>query len=176
MSIFTEKINKILKEKGVSQKKLGELFKKGKSHISHILSGERPFPKKHIEKILPILGVSRDEFNSWIAADEYPKELIEKAVESIKNRKYKRKPVFTQNVDRALDAKYLSRSAFAKIIVYHQPSVNKMINQKISVAPKVIDGLSEVLEIPKDDLQAWILADKYGLTALELALTEKEKL
>ena len=177
MSIASEKISKILKEKNISQRKICELLKKSKSHISHILNGERTFPQKHIKKLLPVLEVSREEFDSWIVTDEYSKKIMEKAIIEAKKKKEDTKTVFAENMDKILKEKGIpSRKIFADLIKYDQSSVNKMVNCKISLSPKVIKGCFDVLGIPEEDVLAWNLADKYSLKTLEMALELKKEL
>jgi len=141
--------------------------------LGMMINAKSPFSGKAIKKILPILEISKEEFESWIVADKYSKKLIQKAIEAFKDREDKKFLVLTQNIDKILQEKNMSRTVLAKAIKYDQPSVNKMITGKISVSKTVLTRISEFLEIPAEDLQAWVLADRHSLRILELALPEK---
>jgi transcriptional regulator with XRE-family HTH domain len=170
MLVITREFNEKLLAKNLSQRALAKMIDYSDSGLNARILGKYPFSKSIIKKLLPILEVTKNEFESWIVADKYPKKLIEKAIEAIKNREDKKVLVFTQNIDKILKEKNLSRTALAKAIKYDQPSVNNMITGKKSISKTVLTGISGFLEIPEEDLQAWILADKYSLKVLELAL------
>jgi transcriptional regulator with XRE-family HTH domain len=78
--------------------------------------------------------------------------------------------VFTQNIDKILSEKNMSRTALSKSIKYSQSALNKIIMGKKPVSKTVLTRISELFEIPIKDLQAWVLADKYSLAVLKLAL------
>ena len=172
MKLSKTKIDSILKSKGLNRNKIKELVGVSDGTLSKMVLGTRPFSVNVKEKLIPILEVSRDEFDSWIVADEYSNELIEKAISSISSANSPDK-IFEQNINGLLAEKSLSQTDFAKIIKYDQSSVNKMINGKISLSPKVLKGLSEALGITIENIQAWCLADKYSLKTLEMALKNK---
>ncbi|HBG49325.1 MAG TPA: hypothetical protein DDW90_07470 [Cyanobacteria bacterium UBA9971] len=164
------KIRNTLKEKNLSFYDLEKLFDYSRGSLSEMIKGERPFSDKIKEKILPILEVSKEEFESWIIADKYDHKIIEKAIESFKNREDKKILILTQNIDRILKEKTLSRTALSKIIKHSQSGLNRAITGKEPLSKNVAKKLSIALEIPEEDLQAWILADKQLLKVLELAL------
>jgi plasmid maintenance system antidote protein VapI len=170
MLVITIKIKKLLEKKTISIYSLSKTINYPESPLGRMINGKINFSESVTEKLLPILEISKEEFKSWVIIDKYPKEIIQKAVESIKNKSDNKIPVFTQNIDKILKEKNMSRTALAKAIKYDQPSVNNMITGKKSISKTVLTRISEFLEIPEEDLQAWILADKYSLKVLELAL------
>jgi plasmid maintenance system antidote protein VapI len=170
MNITKNKILDILKEKNLSQLKLAKIISYDDAALNAMINDKKPFPRSVIEKLLPILEISQEEFESWIVASKYSQELIKKAVEAIKNKPDKKTLVFTQNTDKILSEKSMSRTALSKAIKYSQSALNKMITGKKSISKTVLARISEFLEIPEENLQAWILADKYSLEILKLAL------
>jgi plasmid maintenance system antidote protein VapI len=170
MLIITIKITKLLEKKSISIYRLSKTINYPESPLGRMINGKINFSESVKEKILPILEISEEEFESWIVADKYQKELIKKAIESAKSKKDKKILVFTQNIDKILKEKNMSRTALAKAIKYDQPSINNMIIGKKSISNTVLTRISEFFEIPKEDLQAWVLADRYSLKILELAL------
>ena len=174
MKILKNKIDTILKSKGLTRYKISVDLDCSKSALNQMARGDIPFSDEMKEKLAPILEVSIEEFNSWIIADEYPKAFIEKLISIHKNRKDKGENILAQNINGLLAEKDLSQTDFAKIIKYDQSAINKMINGKISLSDRVLNGLSEVLEIPAEDIQAWNIADKYSIKTLEMALGIKE--
>jgi transcriptional regulator with XRE-family HTH domain len=169
MSILKEKIDATLNKKGLSRYKLGLLIGVSEAALSEMTRAITPFSKNVIEKILPILEVSKEEFESWIVADKYKPEIIKKGIDSIKNKEEKTL-ILTQNIDKILKEKKLSRTALSKLIKHSQSGLNRVIIGKEPLSKNVMEKLSIGLEIPEDNLQAWVLADKYSLKILELAL------
>lgn len=167
---YTDKLNKIIKDKKLSFYDLEKITGYSSGAIFEMIKGKRSFPKHIIKKLSPVLGISKNELESWIVIDKYPKNIIEKAIESIKTRKDKKSSVFSQNINKLLSENKLSESALAKAIVYDQPSINKMIAGKKAVSKTVVTKLSNFFQIAEEDIEAWILADKYSLKVLELAL------
>ena len=102
MLISTAKIDKILKEKNLSRYKLSKLIKKDEGYINNVFRGKQPFSKQVIKKLLPILEISREDFESWILADKYPKSIIELAIKEKKEFPYKRKSILTAKIDAIL--------------------------------------------------------------------------
>lgn len=169
MLIVKAKTINILKNKDISFYKLSKLTHYDESYISNIFSGKNPFPEKFVRKLLSILEVPKDDFESWILADKYPKELLERAIQKRKEFQYKRKSVLTFNIDKILEEKEMSRTALSKEIQYSQSGLNAMIIGKINMSKPVIEKISTALEIPQDEIQSWIVADKYKLELLEKA-------
>jgi plasmid maintenance system antidote protein VapI len=186
--VLTKKINEILKFKKLSCNKLSKLVDYKNSSFDEMIKGKRPFPEKIIKKLLPILEVSREEFESWIVADKYPKEVLilaiqiknghssldEESNQTCKTLKQvqgdnKRKSILTTKIDTILQEKDMSRTALAKQIKYSQSSINAMIVGKINMSKSVIERVSNALEIPQIEIQSWIIADKYSLDVLERA-------
>ena len=173
MTIVTKKVDKILKEKNLSYQKLSEILKKDKSHISHIFKGDRSFSENVIEKLLPVLEISREEFEGWILADKYPKEIIERAIQIKKDFPYKRKSVLTAKIDEILDEKGISRTTLAKQINYNQSSLNQIITGKRGMPKSVLEKISKALDISQDEISSWILADKHNFEVLKNSLISK---
>jgi DNA-binding Xre family transcriptional regulator len=172
MQLITNKINKILIKKNLNIYQLNKLMDFSEGSLRKMIGKKSPFSKKAIEKILPILEVSRDEFESWVVADKYPKELLNLAIQARKNFPYKRKSILTTKIDFILQQKNMSRTALSKEIKYSQGGLNKMIIGKIGMSESVLKRVSKVLEIPQDKILSWVLADKYSLQVLELALRD----
>jgi len=169
MLIIAEKVNDILHKKNLSRQNLSDFLKKDKSYISRIFSGDRPFPEKIIEKLIPILEVSKEEFEGWIIADKYPKDALKLAIQIKTDFPYKRKSVLTTKIDEILQHKNMSRTALAKQINYSQSGLNQIITGKRSVPKSVLKKLSYALDISRNDILSWILADKYNLQILKTA-------
>jgi transcriptional regulator with XRE-family HTH domain len=167
--ILQTKINEILKEKNLSLYGLEKILNYSAGGLSQMIKGETPFSKNIKKKLLPVLEVSKEEFESWIVADKYKPEIIKKALDSIKNKEEKTL-ILTQNIDKILKEKILSRTALSKLIKHSQSGLNRVITGKEPLSKNVMEKLSIGLEVSKDDLQAWVLADKYSFEILELAL------
>jgi len=173
MNILKNKIDTILKKKGLNRHQLSQLFNVSNGTLSKMTIGTKPFSDNIKEKILPILEVSKEEFESWIVADNYSPEVIQKAIESFKNREDKKILVLTQNIDKILKEKNLSRTALSKLIKHSQSALNCVIIGKEPLSKNVMEKLSIGLETSQEDLRAWVLADKYLLKVLELALKNR---
>ncbi|OGI20984.1 MAG: hypothetical protein A2287_03505 [Candidatus Melainabacteria bacterium RIFOXYA12_FULL_32_12] len=84
MLVITRKINEILKRKNLSCHKLSQLVNYKISSFDEMVKGKRPFPGHVIERLLPILEVSQEEFEGWILTDKYSREIIELAIKAKK--------------------------------------------------------------------------------------------
>jgi DNA-binding Xre family transcriptional regulator len=175
MSILQDKIDKILNEKKLTQYKLSQLIGITEQTLHQMRTGKAKFSDNVIKKILPIFEVSREEFESWILADKYPKEVLKLAIQTKKNFPYKKKPILTTKIDAILQEREMSRTDLSKVIDYSQSGLNAMITRKRSMSKSVLEKLSKALEMPQEEILAWIVADRYSLQILELALLEKEK-
>ena len=167
--LLKEKILSILKNKNITFYKLSNLVEFDESALNKMIKGKIKISENLIKKLLPILEISKEEFESWIVADKYQPEIIEKAIESIKNKEEKIL-ILTQNIDKILKEKKLSRTALSKLIKHSQSGLNRVIIGKEPLSRNVMEKISAGLEIPKEDLQSWVLADKSSLKILELAL------
>ncbi len=172
-SLVKKKIKEILTKKNLSIRNLSKLIDHSPGSFNEVVNGKKSFSKIVIKKLLPILEVSEEEFNSWILADKYPRELIELAVKNRKEFPYKRKRLLTTKIDAILREKYMSRADLATQVKYSQSTLNKMIIGKRNVSKSVLKRISEALETPQDEILSWIIADKYSLESLEEALAEK---
>ncbi|OGH96504.1 MAG: hypothetical protein A2104_03950 [Candidatus Melainabacteria bacterium GWF2_32_7] len=172
MLIVKAKTDGILENKDISYYKLSKLVDYDDGYLNNIFRGKNPFPKNLIEKLLPILEVSREEFEGWILADKYPKEIIERAIQIKKEFPHKRKSVLTNKIDETLQEKDMSRTALAKQINYSQSSLNQIITGKRGMPKSVLEKISQTLEKSQDEILSWILVDKYSLKILETALKE----
>jgi len=198
--VLKTKIYNILREKNLSLRDLEKIIDYSRGGLSQMINGETSFSKSVKGNLLPILEISEEEFESWVVASKYSPELIKKAVESSlqshselvsKSQTLKQvqgdrsvqgnkchseinsvsaQLVFTQNIDKILSEKNMSRTALSKSIKYSQSALNKIIMGKKPVSKTVLTRISELFEIPIKELQAWVLADKYSLAVLKLAL------
>ncbi len=180
MNNLNKKILSNLSEKNLSVYKLSKLIGYSGGSLSSMIKGKMSFSKRVIEKILPILKVSKEEFESWMIADRYPKEIIEKALAIKKNppmpveipqqkTKITKSPILTAKIDKLILEKQLSRTKLSKLINYDQITLNRMILGMHKISGTVVERLSEVLEVSQDDISAWVLADKYSLDELSMA-------
>lgn len=167
--LITKKINIILEEKNLSSYKLAKMINYPDSGLCSMIQGRQTFSNKVIEGILPILEVSREEFESWIIADKYTKEVLKLAVQTKKDFPYKRKSILTTKIDAILQEKGMSRTALSKEIKYSQSGLNAIITGKRTMSKPVLERLSKVFELSEDEITSWILADRYDLGVLERA-------
>jgi len=173
MPVLQNKIDTILKKKNISRYKLNKMINYYESDLNKMIKGQKPFPDHIINQILPILEVSREEFESWILADKYPKEVLELAIKAKKeNPPCNTKLILTTQIDQILQVKGLSRTALSKQIKHSQSSLNNAITGKEPLSKNLMNKISAALEISVECLQAWILADKCSLKILELAFLE----
>ncbi|MEI8390764.1 MAG: helix-turn-helix transcriptional regulator [bacterium] len=170
MGILQNKFHYILKEQNLSYCKLAKLIDEYESSLISMIKGKRPFTEKTIKKILPILKVTKEEFESWIIADKYPKEILELAVQIKKNFPYKNKSILTNNIDCLLEKKEVSRTTLSKEINYSQSGLNQIITGKRTMSASILKKLSDFFEISQEQILSWIIADKYSLEILEQAL------
>ncbi|OGI17444.1 MAG: hypothetical protein A2255_04805 [Candidatus Melainabacteria bacterium RIFOXYA2_FULL_32_9] len=84
MLFITQKIKEIIDKKNISQNELAKRANYDHGAFGSFIRGERPFPDEAIEKIAPILEVTKEEIQGWILADKYPKETIELAIKAKK--------------------------------------------------------------------------------------------
>jgi transcriptional regulator with XRE-family HTH domain len=169
MPTITKKIDDILKTKNLSRKELSKLINCTDGALNQMIRKDIPFSENVKEKILPILEVSEEEFESWILADKYPKEVLKLAIQAKKDFPDKRKSIFTTKIDSILQQKGMSRTALSKEIKYSQGSLNKMIIGKRGLSKSVLERISEALDISQNDILSWIVADRYSLQVLEPA-------
>jgi len=171
MAILNNKINNFLNNKKLTLCNLGKLMSFSEGALYDMVQKRRPFSENAIKKLLPILEISREEFESWVVADKYPKEVLKHAIQTKKEFPYKRKSILTTKIDTILQEKSMSRTDLSKEIKYSQSGLNRMIIGQINMSKSVLERISTVLEIPEKDLHAWIVADKYSLQLLEQACT-----
>jgi transcriptional regulator with XRE-family HTH domain len=167
---ITEKIDNILKKKGLLRQELSKLIGCTAGALNQMIRKDIPFSQKVIQKLLPILEVSPEEFQSWIVADKYPKDLLELAIQTRKTFPYKKKSILTVKIDEILKNRDMSRTNLAKQINYSQSALNAMIIGQINMSKSVLERVSKTLEIPQNEIQSWIIADKYSMSILERAL------
>jgi transcriptional regulator with XRE-family HTH domain len=169
MLIIKNKIDSILNNKKLSHYELCKRIDFHQGSFSMILNRKRVFSKNLIEKLIPILEVSKEEFESWVLAEKYPKELLKLAIEVRKAFPYKRKPILQNKLDAALQQAEMSRTNLSKLINYNQSGLNRMITGKINMSKSVLEKTANILDIPQNQLQSWIIADNYKLPLLEKA-------
>jgi plasmid maintenance system antidote protein VapI len=170
MSITTIKINEKLKEKNITVYHLSKIIDYSGSSLSEMIKCKISLSNNVIKRLLPILEVSREEFQSWIVADKYPKDLLELAIQTRKTFPYKKKSVLTVKIDEILKNRGMSRTNLAKMINYSQSGLNRMIIGQTSMSKSVMERVSTALEIPQNEIQSWIIADKYSLEILQSAV------
>jgi len=170
MSVITAKIDKLLEDKNLSRNRLSQLIDYDFSNLNKMINGKRAFTKEAKEKILPVLEISKEEFESLILVDTYSKEVLEHAIQVKKESKNTDKLIMTIKIDEILQSRNMSRTQLSKLAKYDQSSVNKMLTGKVSVSKTVLTKLSIALEIPEIEIKSWIIADKYSLKILESAL------
>ena len=169
MPILQNKIDEILNKKKLSRYKLNKIINYYESDLNKMIKGQKPFPDHIINKLLPILEISREEFEGWIVADKYSKEVLELAIEAKKAHKAK-KLILTTKIDKILKIKGLSRTALSKQIKHSQSGLNRVITGKEPLSKNLMNKISTAFEIPVEYLQAWVLADKYSVKVLDYAL------
>ncbi|OGI21464.1 MAG: hypothetical protein A2287_02365 [Candidatus Melainabacteria bacterium RIFOXYA12_FULL_32_12] len=84
MTLIKDKIDKVLKEKSLTYYQLSKLADFDESALNKMIRGKISFSANLIEKMAPILQVSKEEIQGWILADKYPKETIELAIKAKK--------------------------------------------------------------------------------------------
>jgi plasmid maintenance system antidote protein VapI len=186
MSNITEKIEKILKEKNLTKYKIMQMTNSYAGSLYKMIDKKIQFTDQIIDKLFPILEVSKEEFLSWIIADNYEKEAIELGIVAKKapfvlvtlsqSKKVEdNKLILTNEIDKIIIEKGLSRTKLCELAGEKEGTLNKPIIGKTSMTPKVVAKLAPVLEVSENQIRAWILADKYSLQTLELALKEVSK-
>lgn len=175
MTTVKNKTDILLKEKDISYYKLSKLIDYNVSYLNNIFKGKRTFPELLIKKLLPILEVSREEFESWIIVDKYSKEVLELAIRAKKGFPYKRKLILTAKLDAVLQEKGMSRTTLSKEIKYSQSSLNAIITGKRNMPESVLKKISQALDISQDEILSRIVADRHNLRVLESASAQKQK-
>lgn len=176
MSVVTTKIKRILNEKNLNIYQLHKIMDFSEGALRLMIKEQCPFSEKAIKKLLPILEVSKEEFETWILADKYSKELVELAIKEKKDFPYKRKSMLTTKIDALLEERNMSRTDLSKEIKYSQSGLNRMITRQISMSEPVLIRIAEFFEIPQDEIRSWIVADRHKLEVLEQVLRLKEDL
>ncbi|MDD3012726.1 MAG: helix-turn-helix transcriptional regulator [Candidatus Gastranaerophilales bacterium] len=184
MAIVTKKIDKILRNKNLSRYKLSKLIDYRENTLNHMIRGEQSFSDTVKERILPILEVSIEEFEGWILADKYSKEIIKMAINTKLDRSSRRsltapqddiELILTAKIDEILQNKNISRTQLSKLIKHDQSTLNRMITGKETMSKSVISRIAIALEITENEIKSWILAGKYSLKTLKTALLNTNK-
>ncbi len=171
MSVLKNKIDKILKEKNITYYQLSKLVDFDESALNKMLKSKIALSPNLLEKIAPVLEVSLEEIKGWILADKYPKNVLKRAIEV----KQKVQPdagmlILTAKIDSYLQQKGLSRTALSKVIGYSQGKLNEMIKGVEPISPLVISKIAPVLEVTEDEITSWLVADKYSIDMLRVAV------
>jgi len=169
MSIFSDKIKNILNKKNISIYKLSKLIDYHEGALNAMINSKKSIPENVKVKLLLTLDVSKEEFEGWILADKYTKEVLKLAIESKKSFPFKRKSILTARIDNILKNINMSRTTLSKKIVYNQSGLNRMITGKINMSKPVLEKVSSILGISQNEILSWILADQYNLQTLETA-------
>ncbi len=174
MSVLETKINEILSKKNLSIYGLSNLIKYPDSPLYKIIKGEIGLSDSVKERLLPVLEVSKEEFESWIIADKYSKETIELAIVNKRGFPYKRKSLFTTKIDELLKEKNMSRTGLSGKIGCSQSGLNRVIINKTPLSENILKKLSMFFEVSENEILSWKAVDKYSIEALQKALNEKD--
>lgn len=169
-SFVITNIERILKEKNLTIYKVSKEINVKDNALYEMAKGRSKFSEKFIKKLLPILEVSREAFESWIIADKYSKEVLKLAIQAKKDFPYKRKLILTTKIDDILQERGMSRTDLSKVIGYSQSGLNQIITGKRSVSKSVLGKLSVAFELSQDTILSWMVADRHSLAELESAL------
>jgi len=169
MKVLQYKIDKILNSKALSRYKLSQLTGIAEATLCQMTKGKSQFSDNIIKKVLPFLEVSRTEFESWILADKYSKEVLKLAVQAKKDFACNKQLILTTKIDSILHEKGISRTVLSKEIKYGQSGLNQIITGKRTMPKSVLERLSIAFEVSQDQILSWIIAGKYSLQILEAA-------
>jgi plasmid maintenance system antidote protein VapI len=170
MPFLFDKIDNILKDKNLSYCSLARLINEYASTIIFMIKGKRPFTDKVIKKLLPILGITKKDLNSWILADKYPKNVIELAIRAKKENEDKSKLILAAKIDEILKEKGMSRTQLAKQIKHSQSGLNTAIIGKENMSKNLVQKLSPAIDKSPDEIQSWIVAGRYSMEFLNKTL------
>lgn len=170
MLVITKKINFYLEQNNLTAYKLSKLMSVNDNALYGMINGNTPFSENFKKKLIPLMKVTREEFESWILADKYPKEILELALKAKKEHNQEGKLLLTSKIDGLLKSQNLSRTALSKIIKYSQGKLNEMIIGKEPMSKLVINKVASAMTISKDEITSWIVADKYAREVIELAI------
>lgn len=84
-SILTDKINELLKEKGLSRTELSKIINYSQSGLNKMITNKMSFSKNVIQKVTIALNISENDILSWIVADKYNLLILRFAINSINN-------------------------------------------------------------------------------------------
>ena len=174
MPIITEKILKVLKEKDLSRYKLSKLIDYPESSLNGAINGKFSFSLNLMKKVSKVLKISVEEMQGWVLADKYDKNTLELALSAKIKHAKSQKFVFTLEIDERLQEKELSRTRLSKVINYSQGVLNEMIIGKHPISKTVIQKIAPIIEVSEDEIQAWIVAHKYSLEAIKVAISCKD--
>jgi len=83
--------------------------------------------------------------------------------------------IITKKINECLDKKDINRHKLCLFIDYKPGSLYKMINGEDKFPDYVIEKIAPILEVSVDEIQGWIVADKYSKEILELAVKAKKE-
>ena len=83
-----------------------------------------------------------------------------------------KKLILTNEIDKIILAKKLSRTQLSKLVCKDKEgtALNKPVTGVETMSDNLIKKLAPVIEVSEQQIKSWILADKYSLETLELAL------
>lgn len=175
LSAVSKNIDRILAQKKLSRYQLNKLINYYESDLNKMIKSQKAMPEHVIEKIAPILEVSESQIRSWILADKFPKENLELAASIKKETKLKKDQlILTVKIDEILQSKSISRTALSKQIKYSQSGLNRMIIGQESLSQSVKERIAQILEVPVEEITSWVIADKYDIEVIEMAVKELE--
>jgi len=167
----TENLKTLLQKKNLSENKLAQAIEYHSGSLNKIINGKEAFPEHIIEKIAPILEVSPEEIKGWILADKYAQNILKRALEVKQEVQPEAgKLILTTKIDSFLQLKAISRTSLSKMVGYSQGKLNEMIIGKEPISPNVISKIAPVLDVSEDEINSWIVADKYSVEALRVAV------
>lgn len=171
MTVITEKIRQLLEEKNISQNELARRVQYKHGPFGSIIRGEKPIPEDVLIKMALILEISQEEIKGWILADKYPENILKRALEIKQEVKPEAgKLILTIKIDSLLQEKGLSRTALSGLIGYSQGKLNQMIKGDEPISPLVVSKIAPVLEVSEDEVTSWVVADKYSIGTLQVAV------
>lgn len=171
MLVITEKIHNFLDNKKLSENQLANLIDYHSGSLNKMIKGQEAFPEHVLRKLAKVFEIPIYEIKGWILADKYSVETFKLAIKAKKIKK-DNKLILTTKIDKILKDKKLSRTALSKQINCSQSGLNRVILGKEALSKTVLLKLSNALEVPENEIQSWVLADKYSLKTLETAISE----
>lgn len=84
------------------------------------------------------------------------------------------KKYLKEKIDKILKEKDLSVYKISKLINYSHGGLSDMIYGRRPFSESILAKILPMLEVSKDELDSWIIADKYSKESIKIAFTEQE--